>query len=691
MSKPIRMIQIFFVLILLSLSISASAGEVTEEWAAQYNGTGNNNDSAHDIVVDEAGNTYVTGSTYTIGDGTEFLTLKYDPQGNLLWEAKSDGGATWWNNGNVANAITLDSQGNVYVSGLFSFVYFWPDGRAIRTTGLMTVKYDNDGNEIWKAKINEMSGYARDIQVDSFGNVYVFGNSSGDGSSSDITIAKYDSNGVEQWINHYSGNRGRGDGSGLYSGDFGYAFTLDPSGNVYVVVYVRNECQPASYACQDTDAVTLKYDTNGTLLWSSEINNSLYDSAKSIDVDSSGNVYVGGSDLVKYDAAGNVIWQHKITDTGKMLYNTVLAADGSIYATARQFAFPYTFVVVKYDSSGNEVWMEPFSLIANPYTNNCDPGDVDTDADSAFYVSGLCTGYYPYSDVYDAYTVKFDPDGSMAWYGLYSGPLDIADQLYAMTLDSSNNVYVAGQSHNGRNTGKYDFLTIKYSQATPNAEPVANAGVYQNVECTGFDGASVTLDGSGSYDADGDPLTYSWTIDTPAPTVLTGVAPAAVLPLGTWTATLVVNDGTVDSAQASVDVTVADTTAPTLTLTVSPTELIPPDKSMRLITTDAVATDICDPAVTPHVFTITSSEASTTADDIEIVGDSVSLRAERDAGGDGRIYTITFDAVDSSGNASSAPGTVTVPVQVGPPPVPPIPDNPNLPDPFPGTPGGGRP
>jgi len=63
--------------------------------------------------------------------------------------------------------------------------------------------------------------------------------------------------------------------------------------------------------------------------------------------------------------------------------------------------------------------------------------------------------------------------------------------------------------------------------------------------------ATVTLDGSGSYDPDGDPLTYTWTWDS---YVAHGVSPTIELSLGGATITLVVNDGKVDSEPDTVDV-----------------------------------------------------------------------------------------------------------------------------------------
>ena len=84
-----------------------------------------------------------------------------------------------------------------------------------------------------------------------------------------------------------------------------------------------------------------------------------------------------------------------------------------------------------------------------------------------------------------------------------------------------------------------------------NTAPVADAGPDQTV----FVGNTVILDGSVSSDADGDPLTFSWTLISAPPgstAVLTD--PTAVIPSidgdlsGTYVIQLIVNDGTVDSA-----------------------------------------------------------------------------------------------------------------------------------------------
>jgi hypothetical protein len=121
--------------------------------------------------MDASGNVYVTGNR---GDDTgaypdsylEYTTVKYDGDGNQLWDARYHGRVR----DERATAMSLDASGNVYVTGSsrgsgYSYDY-------------ATVKYDGDGNELWVARYNDSANglaAANAIALDASGNVYVTG------------------------------------------------------------------------------------------------------------------------------------------------------------------------------------------------------------------------------------------------------------------------------------------------------------------------------------------------------------------------------------------------------------------------------------------------------------------------------------------------------------------------------------
>ena len=114
------------------------------------------------------------------------------------------------------------------------------------------------------------------------------------------------------------------------------------------------------------------------------------------------------------------------------------------------------------------------------------------------------------------------------------------------------------------NDGTVNSLPDTATITSDNVAPVANAGLDQGGK---LPGARITLNGSASFDANGDPLTYSWSLSKPAGSaaVLSGatsVSPTFTVDLaGSYMAQLIVNDGAAGSVPDSVIVT-TDNVAP---------------------------------------------------------------------------------------------------------------------------------
>jgi hypothetical protein len=173
---------------------------------------------------------------------------------------------------------------------------------------------------------------------------------------------------------------------------------------------------------------------------------------------------------------------------------------------------------------------------------------------------------------------------------------------------------------------------------TVNYKPVAEAGAPQTLECTGGGGASTMLDGTGSSDGDDDLLTYSWSgasFDDP-----TSATPIGFFPLGTTTASLTVNDGYEDSDPDTVDITVADTSPPSITCPSGATVECQGNLAALVALDPATGGDVCGG------ITITNSHNAGGAD----ASGSYPLGST----------TVTFTATDGSGNSASCSIVVTV-------------------------------
>ncbi len=240
-----------------------------EKWVARYAGPMNDSWPTA-MVLDSSGNVYVTGSSMGVNSGHDYVTIKYDTDGNQLWAARYGGVAD-----DGGSAIVLGGEGSVYVTGCGN------DGGTVDTT---TIKYDSDGNLIWVTRSPETACFAMAINA---GNVYVTGSA---------TI-KYDGSGNELWVASY-------DGPGIFRAN---ALTVDASGNAYVAGANWGAGTLADYT-------TIKYDTSGNEQWLarySSLNGS--DWVAAIALDSARNVYVTGDSLgdyatVKYANDGNEVW-----------------------------------------------------------------------------------------------------------------------------------------------------------------------------------------------------------------------------------------------------------------------------------------------------------------------------------------------------------------------------------------------
>jgi hypothetical protein len=199
-------------------------------------------------------------------------------------------------------------------------------------------------------------------------------------------------------------------------------------------------------------------------------------------------------------------------------------------------------------------------------------------------------------------------------------------------------------------------------------QPTVTCPEESEIECTSHDETEVELVANVT-DPDGDALIVVWTVDgvaQPSINVPSGGATTSAevsfegeLELGEHTVSVSVTDGTNVAVSCESTITVVDTTAPVITkLKATPNSLWPPNGKMKTVNLDIKAKDSCGD-VTTEIVSVVSSDGGTA--DFEIVDENtVKLRAKR-SGQSERVYTITVEATDESGNTATKTVQVKVP------------------------------
>ncbi|MFL5754278.1 MAG: SBBP repeat-containing protein [Bacteroidia bacterium] len=168
-------------------------------WTVFFNGSGNSVDGGVDIAVDAAGNVYVAGNTTSLTQGVNYVAIKYDSSGAQVWANEFNGSG---NGDETARAMVLDAAGNIYITGTAI------GGTSLANYG--TVKFTNTGSIQWSAEYNGSGNAydaANDLATDNSGNVYVTGASVASGSSFyDFATVKYSSSGAQLWVKEFNGS-----------------------------------------------------------------------------------------------------------------------------------------------------------------------------------------------------------------------------------------------------------------------------------------------------------------------------------------------------------------------------------------------------------------------------------------------------------------------------------------------------
>jgi uncharacterized delta-60 repeat protein len=407
------------------------------------------------VAADKSGNCYVTGYTSAFSSNFDYITVKYDKNGDTLWTAIYNGES---NDDDKAFGIAVDQDGNVYVTG---YSYSSRNGY-----DYLTVKYNSTGVQQWTARYDG-TGNSEDkafgIATDQDGNIYVTGKSKGSNLSFDYVTIKYSPDGTMQWCDRYDGPSGDDDEAD--------AITIDKRGNICVTGFSKDNSTGYDYA-------TIRYSSSGTRQWVARYTGSgnNEDKAFGIATDADCNVFVTGystSDngpdylTVKYDSSGNQLWTANYNGPGNAedkAFGIATDADGNVYITGESKGIntDFDYATVKYNSSGVQQWAARY----NGEGNNVDVANAMIMAGSSVFVTGKSVGTSTASNMV---TIKYDAStGTQLGLTSFSSGSNYSDVALAIATDTSSDVYITGYSFEiiGGSRHPAHMTTLRYNRGS---------------------------------------------------------------------------------------------------------------------------------------------------------------------------------------------------------------------------------
>jgi hypothetical protein len=338
------------------------------------------------MAVDNAGNAFLTGGTYTTTTACMVTTKHNVADGAIAWKKEACGLYGF------GNGLALDSQQNIVVAGYVG-------------TKIRAVKYANaTGNVIWEQEFTRDAiaiGYA--VTVLPNDDVIVVGGSSGTNSRHPRVLRLKGSDGSILWESTFN----------VSPSDDNYgASETAPDGSTVVMA--------RSFVGNTYRWSIMKFRPDGTTMWTKQIMNGP-GQPTSIALDANGDVYAGGvlnvlqpgfTDLYVFKlaaATGDTIWTKDYSVSQINDYPTRLKLDGqgALYVTGGVEA---KFFTAKLNAAtGAELWQSKFT--AAPFGD--DAGlDIAFDADGGVIV----TGDTFYQVVQQTRTIKYDAaTGTRLW------------------------------------------------------------------------------------------------------------------------------------------------------------------------------------------------------------------------------------------------------------------------------------
>lgn len=308
-------------------------------WEHRYNSPLDWFDTPVDIETDASGNTYLLINQYgglpaNGGSHWDYLVMKYGPDGTILWSTTYNGPMNGWD---TPSAMAVDEQGNAYISGFASSA---PGGNGGTATHFHILKLDADGNDLWEVLFDldpHRGAGARDVQIAPDGNIVATGVVGVEGNQGiaqeDTLTLKVSPEGQILWSQHWNTT------DPIEGMEDSFHVRFDQQGNILVLGHTFT-----SSGNRNFDSLILKYNPGGELQWSSALDFVRPDGIGELVSDQAGNIYITGGwenerdtdgFLISMNPDGEERWRVVYDDSHTLDFQealwVILADDGNLY------------------------------------------------------------------------------------------------------------------------------------------------------------------------------------------------------------------------------------------------------------------------------------------------------------------------------------------------------------------------
>jgi hypothetical protein len=425
--------MVVFTLVLLTVSVSAHAMTVSQEWDKTYWGSGHDEITAIQQTMD--GGYIVAGYTASFGVGnTDIWILKLNVSGDIAWQ-KTYGTSR---NGEIAHSIQQTTDGGYIVAGRIGYIVETPPGypKAI-TLDILVLKLDSNGNIIWQktygSEGDESNAF---IQVTSDGGYIVLCTATSFGAGNrDLWVIKLDSRGDVTWQKAYGGSGDEGTGVDNFKHSI-----QETSDGGYIIAN-----QTRSFGAGDSDIWVLKLNGTGSIMWEKTYGGTYRDDAFSIQqTDDEGYVVAGVTS--SFGAGSFDFWVLKLHSSGDIDWQKTYGGSDSDYSSSIQQTIDGGYII-----AGNGIDTNLLILKINTI------GDITwwrtyTEDHAGYFPSiqqtldgGYIVGTNSKEDVigwWDGWVLKVDENGEIGDCQVIETPDIITSNSYATGQDTNATVTI---------------------------------------------------------------------------------------------------------------------------------------------------------------------------------------------------------------------------------------------------------